>query len=142
MSGEIPPEATDSEQCQDTWSACCPNPRNVFLVFFFFALILLGLFVFFRFFLDMKGAARERPTRQIHEMPAAPKTETENATAKRRISKPRAVARPYKKLERDVLDVRIGTMQKQVTLFTAKITLLQSRLTNYVSESQLRDDEK
>ena len=60
------------------------------------------------------------------------------AIKKPRVSKPRPPARPYKKLDDTILKARVSTMQKQMSIFTSKLTLLQARLSNYENECELR----
>ena len=49
---------------------------------------------------------------------------------KPRVAKPRPAARPYKKLDDNVLGVRVETMKKQMDIFSSKMVLLKARLSN------------
>ena len=64
-----------------------------------------------------------------------------NGGKSRKISKPRPIARPYKKLEQHTLETRVDTMKKQMSIFSSKMILLQARLINYERESALRGED-
>lgn len=66
-------------------------------------------------------------------------TKTPGKAPRRAPGKPRAAARPYKKLNHSILVDRISTMQKQLHVMGCKTALLQHRLGNYEMEQQQRD---
>ena len=102
----------------------------------------VGLALFVCVFFYMNGSIPQRRMYSFITMSESASSEKQvKPTKKGRISKPRAVARPYKKLTRDVLDTRVTTMQKQMSIFSSKMTLLGARLANYEKECQMRDAE-
>lgn len=72
--------------------------------------------------------------------PTTTKTATAEKAPRRAIGKPRAPARPYKKVSTQTLQDRISTMQKQLHVMGCKTALLQHRLSNYESEQQQRNN--
>ena len=51
-------------------------------------------------------------------------------------------ARPYKKLEDDILGVRISTMKKRIAVLESKAIILKDRLELHVAEEMFRETKK
>jgi len=57
----------------------------------------------------------------------------------RRESKPRPAARPYKRLQDEVLRSRLADMQKRINVLKSKLVLLEDRCAAHDAESVLRE---
>lgn len=55
-----------------------------------------------------------------------------------RVVRPRAPARPHKKLPDDVLKVRVGDTKKRLQVLRSKAVLMEDRLSGYEREAELR----
>ena len=55
-------------------------------------------------------------------------------------ARPRAPARPYKRLEAAVLTSRIAELNKKVSVLRSKLVLLEDRLDGHQHEARLRED--
>lgn len=67
-------------------------------------------------------------------------TETTKTPApKKRASKPRAKARPYRRVPDDVLHVRINDMKKRVSVLKSKTVLIEDRLSQHEEEVHIRE---
>ena len=56
-----------------------------------------------------------------------------------RVVKPRAPARPHKKLTEEVLKVRVADTKKRLSVLQSKAVLMEDRLGIYEKEVQLRE---
>lgn len=65
-------------------------------------------------------------------------TATTPATKPLRVVKPRAPARPHKKLPDDVLKVRVADTKKRLNVLKSKAVLVEDRLSAYEREVELR----
>jgi hypothetical protein len=69
---------------------------------------------------------------------------TEDASKKKKrdtTGKPRAPARPYKRLAGEVLDYRLKDLNKKLTVLRSKLILMEDRLEAHSNEQTLRVDE-
>jgi len=57
-----------------------------------------------------------------------------------RVVKPRAPARPYRKLPDDVLKVRVTDTKKRLQLLQSRAVLMEDRLATYEKEVETRDE--
>ena len=64
---------------------------------------------------------------------------TKNPASKKRASKPRAKARPYRRVPDDVLHVRINDMKKRVSVLKSKTVLIEDRLSQHEEEVRIRE---
>jgi len=55
--------------------------------------------------------------------------------------KPRAPARPYKRLAAEILDYRLKDLNKKLTVLRSKLILMEDRLEAHENENTLRADE-
>jgi hypothetical protein len=58
-----------------------------------------------------------------------------------RVVKPRAAARPHKKLPADVLKLRTSETKKRLLVLQSKSVLMEDRLGAYVREAEMREAE-
>ena len=56
-------------------------------------------------------------------------------------SKPRAAARPYKRLDGEVLTGRLTDLNKKLSVMRSKLVLLEDRLDGHANEATLRASE-
>lgn len=75
----------------------------------------------------------DTPTTTNDEPPKKKRRETSN--------KPRAPARPYRRLDKTILDARIKDLNKKLTVLRSKVVLLEDRLEGHDSEFDLRTSE-
>ena len=67
--------------------------------------------------------------------------ETTQAVKPLRVVKPRAPARPHKKLSDDVLRVRVDDTKKRLNVLKSKAVLMEDRLQSYERETSMRTDD-
>ena len=65
---------------------------------------------------------------------------TTKPTKALRVVKPRAPARPHKKLADDVLKVRVADTKKRLNVLQSKAILMEDRLGVYEKEVLMRED--
>jgi len=56
-------------------------------------------------------------------------------------NKPRAPARPYRRIDADVLESRIRDLNKRLAVLRSKVVLLEDRLESHNNEDELRKSE-
>ena len=56
-------------------------------------------------------------------------------------NKPRAPARPYRRIEPEVLESRIRDLNKRLAVLRSKVVLLEDRLETHTSENEMRKTE-
>lgn len=59
---------------------------------------------------------------------------------KKKPSKPKGPARPYKKTESETIKMRIGTMKKKIAILESKAVILRDRLEMHEAEVVHRED--
>lgn len=106
-----------------------------------YSTLIIGFSVWVCSFFYIKVADRNDIRERFFKMDTQKPTNPTTKDAKKaRVSKPRPVARPYKKLEGSVLSARVTTMKKQMDIFSSKLVLLKARLGNYEKECELRSE--
>ena len=58
-----------------------------------------------------------------------------------RVVKPRAAARPHKKLSSEILKTRTAETKKRLLVLQSKSVLMEDRLGAYMRETEIRDNE-
>ena len=58
-----------------------------------------------------------------------------------RVVKPRAAARPHKKLSTEILKTRLAETKKRLLVLQSKSVLMEDRLGAYVRETEMRESE-
>jgi len=76
------------------------------------------------------------PTLNPDENPEPPKKKRRET-----VSKPRAPARPYKRLDAAVLESRLKELNKKLAVMRSKVILLEDRLEGHDNEATLRQAE-
>lgn len=103
---------------------------------------------FWAFFYGTGTACVKRILAQLPKMSAlpdntAPADAAEPPKKKRRetVSKPRAPARPYRRLDGAVLESRLKELNKKLAVMRSKVVLLEDRLEGHDNEATLREAE-
>ena len=68
---------------------------------------------------------------------AEPPTKKRRSTA----NKPRAAARPYRRLDGEVLTSRLKELTKKLAVLRSKVVLLEDRMEGHTAEAELRTTE-